>query len=126
MKKPYWLILLLSLTACTMTLSPNPRAKYVVKHYLDSINKPNKIELIKFIAIEDKDIDNSDIIKKIESDPIKTDSEKQANKKWLDTINNANTPNGFYCDYRINGIEHVSVIRLDTMLRRVIRVTEMH
>jgi len=109
-----------------MTLSPNARAKHVVKHYLDSINKPNKIELIKFIAIEAKDIDNSDIVKKIESDPIKTDSEKKANRKWLDTINNADTPNGFYCDYQINGIEHVSVIRLDTLLLRVIRVTEMH
>lgn len=118
--------MLLAFTACTMTTPPNARARYVVEHYLDSINKPNKIKLIKFIKIENNDIDNSDIIKKIESDPIKTDSEKQINRKWLNSVNSVNTPNGFYCDYKINGIQTVSVIRLDSMLLRVIRVTEMH
>ena len=126
MKKSYCLIMALAFAACTMRTSPNVRARYVVEHYLDSVNKPNKIVLMKFIKIENNDIDNSDIIKKIESNPIKTDSEKKIDRKWLDSINSVDTPNGFYCDYQINGIEYVSVMRLDNMLLRVIRVTNMH
>lgn len=104
----------------------NERAKYVIERYLDSINRPNKVELMEFIKIDSADIDNSDVIKYIKRDPIKTDSEKQKNRKWLDTLNDANFPNGFYCDYNVNGIKHVMNIRLDNKLLRVIRATELH
>ena len=109
-----------------MTTPSNERAKYVIERYLDSINKPNKVDLMELIKIDSIDIDNSGVIEYIKKDPIKTDSEKQKNRKWLDTLNDANFPNGFYCDYHVNGIKHVSMIRLDDKLLRVIRATEMH
>jgi len=109
-----------------MRMPPNEKAKYVVEHYLDSVNKPVKVELVEFIKIEKTDIDNSEIIKRINSDPNKSDSEKQHNRKWLNSINDVDIPNGFYCDYRISGIKHVSIIRLDNMLSKVVRFTEMH
>jgi len=109
-----------------MTVPSDTRAKYVAEHYLDSINKPNKVELKKFIKIENKDIDNSAVTKYIKSDPVKTDSEKQKNRKWLKSINDINTPNGFFCDYKTNGIEYGAIIKLDAKLLKVVGVTELH
>jgi len=106
-----------------MYMPPDLRAKFVVQHYLDSINSPHKVELTKFIKIELKDIDNSDIIKKIKSAP---DSEKQHYQKMLDTINNTDYPNGFGCNYRVNGVGHEAVIRLDSTFLKVICFTEIH
>ena len=103
-------------------MPPDLRAKFVVQHYLDSINRPHKVELTKFIKIELNDIDNSDIIKKIKSAP---DSEKQHYQKMLDTINNVDYPNGFDCIYRVDGVGHQALIKLDSTFLKVVRFTKM-
>lgn len=123
--KIFLFISLLIFGGCTMYTPPDIRAKNIIIHYLDSVNKPNKIELFKIIKIENSDIDNSSIYSQIKSDSIKTDSEKQLYRNLLDSANKINKPNGFFCNYRINGIEHATVIRLDRALSKVIQVTKL-
>lgn len=123
MKKPYWLIVLLLFGACTMQMPPDTKARHVVEHYLDSINKPEKVELMKFIKLENKDIDNSDIDKHIESSAAMNDSDGRSYRKWLNYEKGSSGPNGYYCNYQINDGKYVAIIRLDTSLSRVVRVT---
>jgi hypothetical protein len=109
-----------------MHMPQNIRARNIIEHYLDSLNRPNKIELLTFIKIEDADVDNSDIFKKIESDSVKRDSEKLIYKNLLDSANNESKPNSFFCVYRIKGIKQAFLIRLNNTLSKVDRFTKLN
>jgi hypothetical protein len=121
--KRLFLFCLLIVGGCTMYMPPNIRIRNVVTHYLDSINKPNKIELLKVIRIEPKDIDSYYENNKRQSTQLKTDSEKRI--YGIDTLEEAQKYS-FFCTYRINGIEHTADIQLDTTLSKVKHFTEMN
>jgi len=124
--KIFLFICLSILVGCTMYMPPDFRATNIITHYLDSVNNPNKIKLLKIIKIDSSDIDNSSIYNQIKSDSIKPDSEKQLNRNLLDSANNMNEPNGFFCNYKVNGVEHTTVVRLDSAFSKIIKVTELH
>lgn len=104
-------------------MPPHIRARNIINHYLDSINKPNKIELIKLIKIEERDIDND--YSNNQHTRITTDSEKKVYQRIIDSLEKFERPNGYYCMYGIKGIKHASLIQLDSALSKVVHFSEL-
>jgi hypothetical protein len=106
-----------------MYMPPDMRVRSVVTHYLDSINKSNKIDSIKIIRIQSKDIDSYYQNSKKQSIPLRTDSEKKI--YGVDTVEESER-HSFFCTYRINGVEHTANVLLDTGLSKVKQFTELN
>jgi hypothetical protein len=125
--KIVWLIGLLFFCACTMYMPKNIRARNIVVRYLDSVNKGDKVDYLKFsdlLSFDGKYMDRQSQLLYKSDKHYKTmsDSEKAAFRAMMKRIERYE----IICTYSVKKMVHTDLFRIDTTFTQIKQVVNIN